>query len=367
MLEFLTLHPPAFGLDISDLSLKFVYLKKSRRGLGVASFGESAIPEGVISQGEIKKEEELAALIRKSLETRQGEKIGTSHVVASLPEEQAFLQVIQLPKMDLKELQGAASFEAENYIPYPLETVYVDSEFVEPVKDHLDHADVLLASIPRTTVDSYVKVFEKAGLFVQALEIESVAVARALVPQGVSLAPLLLVDLGATRTSFLVFAGHSLRFTASIPVASHQFTFAVSKTLGVDRAKAEELKKTYGLERRGKSEGGQVFEALVPPMVDLVEQVKKYMGYYASHASHQHLPEEQRTIQQVLLAGGGANLPGLPEFLENELNTKVSIGDPWVNIASKPFHEFPPLPLAESLRYTTALGLALRALEISHD
>jgi type IV pilus assembly protein PilM len=257
MLEFLTLHPNAFGLDISDMSLKFVYLKKSARRIHIASFGECPIPEGVILEGEIKKEEELTALVVKSLETPQGEKILTKHVIASLPEEQAFLQVIQLPKMDVRELQGAASFEAENYIPYPLETVYVDSEFVEPVKDHLDHADVLLASLPRTTVDSYVSVFEKAGLLVQALEIESLAVARALVPQGVSLVPLLLMDLGATRTSFLVFAGHSLRFTASIPVASHQFTEAISKAMGVQLTEAEELKKTYGLERRGKSEGGR--------------------------------------------------------------------------------------------------------------
>ena len=367
MLEFLTLHPNAFGLDISDFSLKFVYLKKSKKGIHVASFGESAIPEGIISQGEIQKGDELVALLRKALEKPAGEKIETRYVVASLPEEQAFLQVIQLPKMNLKELQRAAVFEAENYIPYPLETVYVDSEFVVPIKDHLDHADVLLASLPKTTVDSYVQVFGKAGLVPQVLEIESLAVARALVPRGVSLVPILLVDLGATRTSFLVFAGHSLRFTASIPIASRQFTLAVSKTLEVDLLRAEELKKTYGLERRGKSEGGQVFEALIHSMVDLVEQIKKYMEYYVSHATHQHLPEEERVIQQVFLAGGGANLPGLPAFLESELNTKVGTGDPWVNIASKPFHELPPLPFEESLRYTTALGLALRGLDIIYD
>ena len=91
------------------------------------------------------------------------------------------------------------------------------------------------------------------------------------------------------------------------------------------------------------------------------------MEYYVSHATHQHLPEEERVIQQVFLAGGGANLPGLPAFLESELNTKVGTGDPWVNIASKPFHKLPPLSFEESLRYTTALGLALRGLDIIYD
>ncbi|TSC98173.1 MAG: hypothetical protein Greene101447_136 [Parcubacteria group bacterium Greene1014_47] len=158
-----------------------------------------------------------------------------------------------------------------------------------------------------------------------------------------------------------------MRFTASIPVASHQFTAAISKALGVNFAKAEELKKAYGLKQRGKSEGGKVFESLVPSLVDLVEQVKKYMEYYASHATHQHLLKEERTIQKVLLTGGGANLPGLLEFLESELNTKASIGDAWVNIASKPFGKLPSLPFEESLRYATALGLALRGLDSTHD
>lgn len=367
MLEFLTLHPPVFGLDISDLSLKFVYLKKAGDRIEVVSFGESALPEGVVSKGEILKEDELAPLIKKSLEQAKGEKIRTQYVAASLPEEKAFLQVIQLPRMGLQELQQAALFEAENYVPYPLETVYVDSQFVEPVKDHLDHSDVLLASLPRATVDSYVSVLQKAGLVPQVLEIESLAVARALVLQEFSLFPVLLIDFGATRTSFLVFAGKSLRFTASLPVGSHQLTLAVSKALNLDIQKAEELKKTYGLERRGKSEGGKVFEALVPSLVDLAEQIKKYIDYYASHAAHQHLLQEERSIQKVLLAGGGANLPGLPQFLEQELNAEVHIGDPWVNIMSKQGGALPPIPFGESLRYTTALGLALRGFSMSYD
>ncbi|NVM20025.1 MAG: hypothetical protein HWN80_20155, partial [Candidatus Lokiarchaeota archaeon] len=46
MLELLTLKPEAFGLDISDLSLKIIQLKKTRNFFDLVSFGETEIKPG---------------------------------------------------------------------------------------------------------------------------------------------------------------------------------------------------------------------------------------------------------------------------------------------------------------------------------
>lgn len=362
-IDFLSLRQDAFGLDLSDLSLKIAKLKKKNRGVELVSFGDFPIEPGFIERGDIKKEDELATVIKASLLKVQGEKLGTPYVVASLPEEQAFLQVIQLPIMSKEEIRSAVNFELENYIPYPPETVYVDSKIVPPIQNHLNHVDVLLAALPRKTVDSYASLMQKAGLVPVVFEIESLASSRALVPQEVSQFPILLVDLGATRTSFIVFAGFSLRFTASIAVSSAQMSLAIAKTMNVDEKKAEELKTRYGLQGTETGEGKQVFDALVPSVVDLKEQIKKYADYYEAHASHQHLSVQERKIQKILLAGGGANLLGLKEFLEKELVTEVKLGNPWVNIYRQPFAKLPLLPLALALQYSTALGLALRALD----
>ncbi len=360
--EFLSLHPDAFGLDLSDLSCKIAKLKKTSRGAELVSFGDFAIPQGLIEQGEIKKEDELVKTIKTALLKVQGQKLATPYVVASLPEEKAFLQVIQLPPMKKEEVRSAVNFEIENYIPYSPETVYIDSKIVPPIKNHLNHIDVLLAALPRKTVDSYVSLMSKAGLIPVVFEIESLASARALIPQEVSQFPMLLVDLGATRTSFIVFAGFSLRFTASIAISSLQMSLAIAKTMNVDPPKAEELKMRYGLQDRETNEGKQVFEALVPPLVDLKEQIKKYADYYEVHAAHQHLSVQERKIKKILLTGGGANLKGLAGFLEKELITEVVLGNPWVNISPQPFLKLPPLPLPLALQYSTALGLALRGL-----
>jgi len=369
MFGILTLKPEAFGLDISDLSLKIIKLKKIKNGFDLASFGEEKIKPGIIKGGEIKDEKALSEVIKEALIKVKGEKLKTKYVVASLPEEKAFLQVIQMPRMSEEDLKSAVIYEAENYIPLPIEEVYLDSQVIQPVHNHLDHFDVLIAALPEKTVDPYLSVLKMARLEPVSLEIESLSISRALIKGGIATVPVLLIDLGATRTSFIIFSGHSLRFTSSIPVSSGNFTEIIAKALGVDLSEAEKLKIKYGLEEKiqikikngteKKTGRGKIFEALIPPLVDLIQQIKRYLDYYQTHASHEHLPPNGKGVSKILLCGGGANLKGLPELLSLELKIPVELGNPWVNILPESLKEVPELPLEKSLAFTTALGLAL--------
>lgn len=360
MLEFLPLHPKAFGLDISAASLRIAQLEKLSAGYRLSSYGSEELREGVIEGGEIKKEEELVALIRKALQEVKGEKIHTRHVVAALPEEKAFVQVIQLPRMKKEEIASAIRFQAENYIPYPIETVYLDFAIIPPFHNHLQHFDVLVASLPRQVVDAYVSVFTKAGLTPVVLEIEAIALTRAVVENGVSPIPLLLADIGKERTNVSIFSGYSVRFTTSLPICSAHFTEAVAKELHVDEDRAEELKRRYGLHASEDALSQEVFQAMVPVATDLTEQISRYLTYYESHAPHEHLGQRHKSIQKIVLCGGGANLKGFPEFFMRALKIETAVGSPWVNILPSRLKELPLLSFQDSLGYSTALGLALR-------
>ncbi len=372
MLEFLTLKPEAFGLDISDLSLKIIKLKKTRNFFDLASFSEAKIKPGIIKGGEIKDEKALIQILKKALAKAKGEKLKTKYVVASLPEEKAFLQVIQMPRMKEEELKSAVIYEAENYIPLPIEEVYLDFQIVPPVYNHLDHFDVLITALLKKTVDPYLSSLKKAGLKPVAFEIESQAIARVLIKNEITTSPFLLIDLGATRTGFIVFSGYSLRFTSSIPVSSQSFTEIISKTLRVNLAEAERLKIEYGLQSSKVKKGKEIFEALIPALTDLIEQIKRYLHYYQTHAAHEHLPPDGTPpshhpgVGKIFLCGGGAKLKGLTNFLSSQLKIPVEIGNPWINILPvtiQPRKQRLIYEKEESLRYTTALGLALRGIK----
>ena len=131
----------------------------------------------------------------------------------------------------------------------------------------------------------------------------------------------------------------------------------------VDIKEAERLKIKYGLQTNASKEGGEVFDALIPPLTDLIEQIKKCLDYYQSHSPHEHLPPNGQNVKKVFLCGGGANLKGLTSLLSQQLELPVEIGNPWINILEEKKKEKARLPLEESLKYATAIGLALRGIK----
>ena len=373
MLEFLTLKPEAFGLDISDSSLRIAKLKKKNKRLSLASFGEANIPPGIINKGEIQDEEALSKIIKTALTKTKGEKLRTNYIIASLPEEESFLEVIQMPKIKEEELKEAVYLEAENYIPLPIEDVYLDFQIVQPPYNHLDHLDILITALPKKIVDSYAACFKKAGLQPQVLEIESLAIARALIKNEVSPHPLLLIDFGNNKTSFIIFSGYSVKFTRSVPISSRDFTQVIAQKLDISFEEAEIVKIKSGLEKEYRLKikngvekeitPGKSSEIITPLLDNLIEEIKKCLDYYQTHIFHEHLPPDGRGIKKILLCGGGANLKGLPEFLSLTLKIPVELGNPWANILSVPLGKIPELSYEKSLAFTTALGLALRGIK----
>jgi len=378
MLDVLTLRPIAFGMDVSDSSLKLVQLRRCGRELDIASFGEELLSPGIVDKGEIKDEKALAKAMHQFLSRVKGERLKTDRVVASLPEEKAFLKVIQLPKMTVEELAKVISFEAENHIPFSAKECYLDFELIDPVVNHLDHLDVLLVACPRQVVDSYLRVFKMAGLKPMALETESLAISRSLVKNWLSSVPVLLIDLGSVRTSLVIFSGRSIRFTSSLPFSSAQITQTLAGGLQLSWEQAEKFKTDYGLvgqpevklqEKTGDSEpereifgDSQVLRILSPLLSDWVSEIRNFLDFYYSHAGHEHLPLTGSEVRRIILSGGGANLKGLDRFLSKELNLPVVLGNPWVNILADPSLRVPEDYLRRSLSYATVLGLALRGV-----
>jgi len=301
MPKFLSLKEETFGLDINDLSLKIVKLKKKRHGFALISFGEAKIAPGIIDGGVVKDEVALAKIIRAACGAVKGRKLKTKYAIASLPEEKSFLQVIQMPKMSREELELAVPLEAENYIPMPIDEVYLDFQVIPSIKnkDYFNHLEVLLIATPKKIVDSYVSCFKKAGLVPLALETESVAIARALVKKETNSSVLILVNLEENNTDFIVYSGNSVRFTASIPIL---------------------------------------------PLEDLALQIKKYLNFYRGHSSYEYLLKDGKT-EKILLCGGGAELKGLADFMSKKLEIPVELGNPLVK---------------GPISFTTAIGLALR-------
>jgi len=340
MRDFLNLKPEAFGIDISTSSIKIVKLKKNGKFFSLASFGETPIKPGTIREGEIKDQKSLAESIESALAKVKGEKLKTKYVIASLPEEKTFLQIIKLPNMPEEDLKSAVVYEAENYIPLPIEEVYLDFQIVQFLPGQKDHLDVLITASPKKIVDDYLKCLKSAGLKPKALEVESLAISRAVIKNELSQFPILIIDLGSLETSFIIFNGDSLLFTSSINVSSDNF----DKNNLVNR-------------------GQKFFFGKDPDQTFLLEKIKKHIEYYKGHSFCEQFSPENKAVKKILLCGEGANTAGLADFFSAKLSIPVERANPLINILENPEKEIPQFSLEQSLAYTTALGLALRGVK----
>jgi type IV pilus assembly protein PilM len=322
-MRFLDLKTEAFGLDINDSSLKAIKLRKKQDRFFVDSLGEIGISEGVIESGVIRDEKSLVSAIREA-RMDSGKKIRTKYVVASLPEKESFLVVVQMPKMKEEELKKAVIFEAENYIPLPVENVYLDYQIIKSAGSDNNHLEVLVAATPKSIVDSYVACIKSAGLIPVALEIESQAIARALVSEN-NKQPLLLIDVGEKRTDFIVYAENSIRFADSAPISKNQ----------VNSKDAKYLKK------------------------DFIGSVRKYLDFYQDHAEQEHFSRSQ--IEKIIISGRLNDYKSLTNYLSKELGVLVEKGNPFANLVLNNNVRIDPDSL---LPFSRALGLAIRGVNL---
>jgi Tfp pilus assembly PilM family ATPase len=170
---------------------------------------------------------------------------------------------------------------------------------------------------------------------------------------------LVLIDFGENNTDLIVFAGHSTRFTCSIPISSQLLTKTISEALKIDFGEAEKLKIRYGLSgEKSDAKAEKVSQIITPILKDLTDQIKKYLVFYREHSSFEYLLADGKK-EKILICGGGSELKGLVDFMSKKLDAQVEIGDPLTNFSEKKPNNIIGKDLVS---YTTAIGLALRQI-----
>jgi type IV pilus assembly protein PilM len=341
---------PAFGLDLSGSSLKFMQLKKTGNKIGIKSYHNTILPKGMMVNDAVTDQKTFNFLVKEAMSKPQYGKLDTSYVVASLPESKSFVRVIQIPKMSEAEAENAVPFEAENFIPMPIDQVYLDWQ---KISDAQDKMNVLMIASPKDFVNKYLDILDKAGLKVAAFEVESQSCHRSLIPKN-SQETCLLVDISDNRTSLIMVEEGSLQFTSNIPIAGNAFTESLARILGVTNAKAEEVKQTIGLSNT--AEYPNIKTGLLPVLTSLSAEIKNILKFHSEHST--------KPVNRVILVGGSAKLKNLAEFLAPQLAeagvSKVELGNPWQNL---PEIKNSPLDALDSLGFVTAIGLASRGID----
>ncbi|GMX58311.1 MAG: pilus assembly protein PilM [Candidatus Yanofskyibacterium parasiticum] len=367
MLDFLSLSKEIYGLEIADTYARMMRLAHRNGGLVVVAAGFLRLPEGAVQSGEIRDEKSLAAAISELAGKTGAAGTGRAAVV-SLPEDKAFWQIIKMPRLDDDELRGAVIFEAENYIPLPLDKVYLDFEVV-PSSLIENRCEVAVAALPKEIVDSRVRVCDAAKLRPVAMELESQAVARSARQNANFAWPAIIIKVGDTQSSVIFCGRDSTRAVFSVPISNTYFIEKIRAAAGVDDEGAKKLKTDCGIAaadsnpaaRGGGEEKEKIFEFLLPGLVDFSQQIKKYIRYYQEH--EKSFRADKLSFRKAIICGDGSDLKGLDEFLSLRLG--IPVERMVLPIGIEP-HRFKSVDFPEKSAHgcAVAAGLAARALAI---
>lgn len=349
-----------FGLDLSSSSIKVAQLARWPKGLAVRSVGQRHIRTGLIQQGRIIDQAALAREIRALIAKTDGEPINSPFVSVALPEEEAFIRVVEVDSSKSEDLEEAIKRESEANIPVYLNEVYLDWQEIQisQAKEVAPQKHFLIAAVRKEVVDSYVATLKLARLQPIMLEPESLSIARALMIKSADLSPKLIIDLGADRTTFIIYSGDSVRFTVPIKFEGDDLTGTIAEGLKVNKATAEKMKTKFGLDVSKNK--GEILRVLQPRINYLIEQIERYIDFYNTHPAHEHASVNK--ISKVILSGGGAAMMGIEDYLTEALNLPVEVGNPWNNILKAPLPQLLAATQGQATHFTTALGLALGAV-----
>ncbi|HSX08907.1 MAG TPA: type IV pilus assembly protein PilM [Candidatus Saccharimonadales bacterium] len=340
----------AFGLDIGTTSIKVVWLNRDNNTISYNTSLTVPTPiQGLQSESPF-DHQEMAQVINKLVIEA---KITTNNVNIALPENHAFTKVIEMPVLSDRELSNAIYWEAEQYIPVPLESVTLAWSKLRNFKGSLpeEKMQVLLVAAPKELIKRYQTILDLAGLSIASVETEILAVIRGLI--SAKNAPTsLIANIGAMSTSLAIVQNGILVFNYSVPLGGVALTRAIASDFGLQVEQAEEYKRVYGLS--DKNFGGKVGKAIQPILTSLLTEVKKAITFYTEQYKN------ESPISQLLLTGGGASLPGLAVYFAQNLGIEAALANPWklLNVQAVP-------PKIESVgqEYSVAVGLALKEYE----
>jgi type IV pilus assembly protein PilM len=226
----------------------------------------------------------------------------------------------------------------------PLEELYLDYEVV---KQTADGTELFVVAVPQLMVDSYLDLAQIMGLETILIEPTLSSSGRLFSIDDTSDEPAFIIDFGSLSSDISIFDKHML-VTGTVQGGGEIFTNTIKKKLGISLEAAGLVKTRYGLSKSKRQD--EINNALEPILQQIVTEIHRMLRYYEERYG------SERPIGQIITLGGGANMPGLSEYLTQALRLAVRHTDPWQYFNYKGLQ---PPSLADRPMYATVAGLSM--------
>jgi type IV pilus assembly protein PilM len=346
------------GLDIGSHSIKVMELKEARGGVWkLQKFGLHKLPAEAIVDGAIMNS---AAVVEGIRDLIARHKIKAREVATAVSGHSVIIKKITLPLMTDDELAESIQWEAEQYIPFSVNDVNLDTQIISR-SEETGQMEVLLVAAKKDMIQEYTSVISEAGLKPLIVDVACFAIENSFEvnDEGLASEVVALVNIGASLVTINILNNGVTAFTRDINMGGNQFTEEIQKQLNVSYDEAEALKLGGNV-----STSQSTTEAVVPQEVGailrstaeaLAVEIQRSIDFYLATSAG-------LTLSKVVLSGGTAKVSSLKDALETTLNAKVELADPFRKMTFNP-KEFDPDYLRDLGPISSVVaGLAMRRL-----
>ncbi len=304
---------PTLGLDIGSHSIKLAEFSKDRT---LRRIGRALVPSQAIIDGSIKKTDELAEVLISLIDNLQPK---ARYVATSITGYSVIIKKVHIPYQDEREIEDNLLFEAEEYIPFEIEDVYID--FYPLGNRHPDSpgTDILLVAAKKDVVNEYANFIQDIGLFPAIVDVEAFVLGNIFEESSSITRPVALVDLGAQKTTITVVGQGTSFFEKDIPFGGDQLTEAIQKSTGFNYEAAEKIKIAGNEDPVLMREVALVCRDLCDVWAT---ELKKVLDFYNAGSNREARPT------QVFISGGSSLLRGLDRFFSNRIGLSVKTFNP---------------------------------------
>ncbi|MCX7002056.1 MAG: pilus assembly protein PilM [bacterium] len=300
-------------------------------------------------------------------------------VISILPREFVTVKRFEVPSTRREQIEQMVPFEAEKYVPFALERAQLSFDFealgaetadnaTQPAADAAagqvavatmqigeQRALVHLAAARRSVIAQFLKLYDVRGVKQHAIDVSTFATYNAFAyhvrrqPRNAQDGDILLVELGARRTEFILIAAATgaLVFSRSVEHGGDLLTEYIANHDHVTFEEAEKRKCEQWRETCLGQKPETMAEALQPLLAEF-EKTLRYVNTATLTAR----------VGTIVLSGGGAMTPGLPTLVQERLHMAVELFDPLGDFAMHT--DTAPAPA-----FSGVIGAALRMVKES--
>lgn len=352
-LLFARKQPPLVGIDISSSAVKVLELSKDGEQFRVERYAVEPLPQNAVVEHAITEVEQVADAVERAVK-RSGTRL--KHAAVAVPAANVITKIIKMPaNLTDQERQTQIEMEADHYIPYPLDEVNLDYQVLEGAEPNATEVDVIMAACRKEVVDDYLAVITGRGLIPSVVDIETYAMEHSYalianhMPGGGMEKTVAIVDVGAMTTTINVMHNNRSVYTRHHTFGGRQLTEEIQRRYGLSYEEAGLAKKQGGLPDNYQT------DVLRPFMEAMCQELMRALQFFYSSSPF-------NSVDQLLLAGGCAQIAGIDELVAARIGVPAMVGNPFANMSISSRIK-PQLLSNDAPSLMIACGLALRSFD----